>query len=373
VIEEAKRRKITPAKRGSLDGSAVAANASRHRLLNEEQLRKRCSQLQQAGAADAAGEVPEGLPAWMAKTPSGRVKQAQRLDEARARLTELQAAAARRQPSRRRPAEKIVISPSDPQAALGRDKMKVFRPLYNVQLVPDLDSTFILGYELFPQTGDNGTLKPMLKRLRITFGVVLEELLVDAAYVSASNLALARRHSVTLCGPWQENDFTESKKAAGKTDFRQPKFGKEKFQWLPDQNSYRCPEGHLLTAIGKEHRAQNDGEINTVFRYRCLAKHCRACPQRSACTTNPNRGRSLRRSEHEELIDYHKTYMQADATKALYKLRRQTVERTFAELKEYRNFERFSGRGTDRARRELALSVLAHNLTTLGRSTPQQE
>jgi len=369
VLDESRRRKITTATRGALDGSTVAANASRHRLLNEEQLTKRQAQLQQVCAGDAVGEATETLPGWMATTRRGRIEQCQRLDEARVRLGELQAIAQRQQPNRRRPAEKIVVSSSDPQAALGRDKLKVFRPLYNVQLVRDLDSTLILGYDLFAQPGDDGTLKPMLKRLRETFGILPETLLADAAYATACNLALSRRQAVTLCAPWQENDFTQPKKAA-KKKAGSPKLTKDKFEWLPDENAYRCPQGHCLTVIGKECRLQSDGEVNTVYRYRCLPRHCRACPQRDACTSNPDRGRSLRRSEHEDLIETHKACMQTDAAKALYKLRRQTVELGFADLKEHRNFERFSGRGRHRARRQLALTVLAHNLTRLTRAPP---
>ena len=49
---------------------------------------------------------------------------------------------ARNAPARdqRQDAEKIVISTSDFQAALGRDKEKVFRPLYNLQVVQDIES-----------------------------------------------------------------------------------------------------------------------------------------------------------------------------------------------------------------------------------------
>jgi hypothetical protein len=297
----------------------------------------------------------------MAKTPRGRIDQHQRLKEAHVRLGELQAIARRQQPHRRRRAEKIVVSPSDPQAALGRDKLKVFRPLYNLQLVRDLDSALILGYDLFAQSGDGGTLKPTLKRLRKTFEIVPETILTDAAYVTTCNLELSRTQALRLCGPWKENDYTQRKTKKR----RAQKLPKEKFEWLPDESAYRCPEGHRLTLIGKERRRQSDGEINTVYRYRCLSKHCRSCPQRDACATNPNRGRSLRRSEHEDLIETHKSYMQTDAAKTLYKLRGQTVELGFADLKEHRSLQRFSGRGTFRARRQLGLAVLAHNLISL--------
>lgn len=365
VLEAAQNAKITTATRAAQDGSTVAANASRHRLLNREQLAKRTEALNAACADDARERPPQSVPGWMAKTPAGRLEQRERFGQAASRLAELQAMNTRQSANRRRPAEKIVVSPSDPQAALGRDKLKVYRPLYNVQLVRDLDSPLVLGYDLFAQAGDDGTLKPMLARLRQTFDVPLDTLLADAGYVTGCNLALCERDAVTLYGPWQENDYSQRKPKKN-----QPQLAKDRFQWLPEENAYRCPQGHRLTPIGKERRPQSDGEINTVSRYRCHPHHCRVCPLRDGCTTNPDRGRSLRRSEHEELIETHKARMQTDEAKALYKLRRQTVELGFADLKEHRNLQRFSGRGPGRAKRQLALTVLAHQLTVLARSRP---
>ena len=55
-------------------------------------------------------------------------------------MDQLQAENARRTSSKRKKPEKVVVSLSEPEAALGRDKLKVFRPLYNLQLMRDLDS-----------------------------------------------------------------------------------------------------------------------------------------------------------------------------------------------------------------------------------------
>ena len=54
--------------------------------------------------------------------------------------------------------------------------------------------------------------------------------------------------------------------------------------------------------------------------------------------------------------------MQSDEAKALYRLRRQTVELANADAKEHRKFRRFSGRGLLRAEAEVALHVLGNNL-----------
>jgi hypothetical protein len=53
--------------------------------------------------------------------------------------------------------------------------------------------------------------------------------------------------------------------------------------------------------------------------------------------------------------------------KALYRRRRETVERGFADLKRHRAMDRFHGRGLERALAELGLQVLAHNLRVLAR------
>ncbi len=49
----------------------------------------------------------------------------------------------------------------------------------------------------------------------------------------------------------------------------------------------------------------------------------------------------------------------------LYRPRKQTVELVNADWKEHRRLRRFSGRGLQRARCQVGLIVLAHNLVTL--------
>ena len=94
-----------------------------------------------------------------------------------------------------------MVSPSDPEAALGRDKEGVFRPLYNVQAADDLDSPLILAYEVFAQPNDAGLLGPMLARLREALGRPLRTLLADSAYAGGADLAAAAAAGVTVYAP----------------------------------------------------------------------------------------------------------------------------------------------------------------------------
>jgi transposase len=366
ILETAVKQDITRGEQVSLDGSAIAANASRHRLVNEGTLAKRMQQLREAIAKEETGQPVEDAPGWMAKESSTRQEQLRRHERAKERLAELHAVNQRQDRHRRRPREKIVVSTSDPEAALGRDKFHVFRPLYNVQLLCDVNSSLILGYDVFAQATDAGTLKPMLSQVALIKGLTLRDLLADATYVTASNLALCEQSGVTLYGPWQQNDYS------GKTTKKKnvpAKLGKDQFTWSPEAKVYVCPQGHTLKWIGRQKRRQADGEVNIMHSYRCSPEHCGECPQAPRCTTNPKRGRSVKRSEHEELIEAHRHRMASEEAKRLYKKRRQTVELGFADVKEHRHLRRFPRRGLRHAKTHVGLAVLANNLLIVHRAT----
>lgn len=361
VLQLAREAGITPARRGALDGSFLGANASRHHLLNEEHLEKRRAELQRQCARDAQQVSEPGVvPAWMAKTPATRVAQGKRYTQAKSRLDEFHAINQRQQPSHRRPRNKIVVSATDPAAAVGRDKHKVFRPLYNLQLVRDLDSPLALAFGVFAQNTDGGLFQPMVQRTREEMRVPLAEIACDATFVTACNLAVCDQEHITMYGPWRENDYSRSPAIT-----KQRMIPKEQFTWLPDEHGYRCPQGHTLRWIGKEKRMQSDGEVNIMHSYRCLPEHCRACPLQTHCTTNPARGRSVKRSEHEELVIAHRARMDTAEAKQAYRLRKQTVELGYADIKNNRHLREFSGRGLARARIEVGLNELARNLLIL--------
>lgn len=164
VLQQAVDEDLTRVERGALDGSAVAAKASRRRLLNAERLQQRLHHLEAARHDDAHGETPAEVPAWMAKTPRSRPAQHERYCQAQEHLAALQAAHQHYSPSERREPDKIVVSTGDPEAALGVDKDHVFRPLYTLQTIRDVDALFILSYDVFAQATDAGTLPLMLER-----------------------------------------------------------------------------------------------------------------------------------------------------------------------------------------------------------------
>jgi transposase len=345
---------LTPARRGALDGTLVAANASRHRLVNPATLQQRRQQLDAACAADAAGTPLPDRPAWIAQQPTGRRQQQQRLAQAQQRMDELQARNRQKRASKRKPPEKIVVSCSDPEAAVGLDKEEVYRPLYNIQIVDDLDSPFVLAYQVFAQPNDAGVLDTMVQQLRATLGQQVEVLLADTAYTGGADLAAAVAAGVQLYAPLPKEP-------------RSPKgqIPKSAFTWQAETQTYLCPQGHRLEYAGSSAQKRSGTDTVVLHSYRCPPEHCRKCPLRAACTSNPEAGRTISRGEHEDLIEALRVRMLTAEAKELYRQRRQTVELVNADWKEHRQLRRFSGRGLPRARCQVGLIVLAHNLVTL--------
>lgn len=363
VLQMARQRGATIGKRAALDGSLMAALASRHKLVNQQTLHGRIEDLDKVVAADEQGAVTETTPVWMANHPESREQQRERYRHARTRMNELQELNKKRPSSKRKKPEKIVVSVGDPEAAIGRDKLKVFRPLYNTQLIYDLDCPMITAYDVYPWQNDAGTLEPMLERQSEMLGNQPEKLLADSGYAGGPDVAVCRQHGVTLYAPVSKNDFSQSKQA-GKVP---PRIPKSEFTWLVQQQTYACPEGHQLLPRKTAHNWHFGNRTTLQTTYYCPSKHCAACPRQSSCTNNSRAGRTVTRREHEDLIEALRQRMETPEAKQLYRLRRQTVELRYADMKEHRNLQRFTGRGLRRAKAQVAATVLAHNLLALAR------
>jgi hypothetical protein len=353
-LHQAVAAHLTPAARGAVDGTLVAANASRRQLLNEAKLDERLGQLAAACAADAQGQEPAAVPRWMARRPHSRRRQHARFRAARQELSTRHARNQRKQPSKRTARAKVMISAADPEAALGLDKEKVFRPLYNVQVLDDLDTPFILGYEVFAQPNDAGLLAAVLARTQALLGRGLGAVLADTAYTGGADLQAAAAAGVTVYGPLPTEPAGATKQLP-----------KSQFRWLAEEQTYVCPQGHRLVVEGSAKAKRSSGEAVVRRCYRCPPAHCVGCPLQAACVAKPERGRTVSRREDEEAVEALRERMGSEAAQTLYKLRRQTVELVNADWKAHRQVRCFSGRGLARVRCQVGLLVLAHNLLTL--------
>jgi transposase len=346
---------------GVQDGTAFAACASRHRMVNEETLAKRRSLLQ--GLINGSVKEDDRTPKWVPPTEAGRLDLAQRMEVADEVLQQRKEENAKKPKDKRKNPAKIQVSLSDPQAPLGRDKMKVYRPLYTVQYVIEPTSQLILGYQCEASVTDAGTLAPMIDRVQATVGRRLKSMLADAAYCTILDLQDCEQRNVELLAPVQSNSFSKPKMSTNGVGVS----NRDQFQWDEDLQTYFCPAGHELTYHSRQQKQRSGGRSLTQRRYHCSSEHCLSCSLASGCVSNPSRGRTVTRLEGQELLDAQRTKMALPEIQERYKLRGQTVELGFADTKGNRRCDRFHGRGLSRARTETGLMVLAQNLLRLNR------
>jgi Transposase DDE domain len=232
-------------------------------------------------------------------------------------------------------------------------------------LVCDLDSTLVLGYGVYPAVTDANLLGAVLERTRDLSGAMPATILNDNQYANIMNLKFCHDHGVTMYSPMA--DGTPGKKGPPK------QIPKREFTWLPEQQTYRCPEGHLLVLQRQETRHRQGDQELIEYQYRCPGQHCQVCPRQSQCTRTPQKGRIIKRSQYDELWDDLRERMRRVQSQVLYRLRKQTVERQIADLKEHRGLRRFTCYGLRRARIQIGLLILAHNGLALLKARSQRQ
>jgi hypothetical protein len=262
---------------------------------------------------------------------------------------------------KRKDPDRVYVSLTDPVAAMGRDKHKVYRPLYTVQFMVEPKSLLILGYLCNPEATDAGTLAPMIDQVQQAVGGTLKRVLADAAYATLLDLVDCEQRNIDLIAPVQANSFTDAKKSGCRINNR------DQFTWDEVKQTYYCPAGHELNAQGKDKRKRHGGRHVIEYRFHCSGDYCRVCPLASGCVNKPARGRTIKRLERQELLDAQRQKMERDEVQAIYRKRAQVIERAFADAKRHRKVDRFHGRGPTRAATETGLLVLAQNLLTLDR------
>ena len=393
VIRTAIAEGHTDGTRGALDGTTVAANASRHRLLSLETVEKRLERLEQELArAEPAPEPTAALglpapaeplapdpaasgplaspghepapPSFLGKTVHGQKRQRARYRRAREILRQRHRANRRRRKDKQKKAARIVLAIGDPAAPLGLDKLGTYRPLYNVQTMSDVGTDLVLAYATVPTTTDSGQLVPMIDRTHQVTQRRLNEVLVDSGYPSGQELAQCAERGVTVLAPWNENAWTAAKRAQAGADDQIPK---DQFTFDPSIPGYRCPEGAVLRYRARTSKQKANGDYVPLEVYQADPSDCGCCPLQARCVRSGSGARSVRRQEHEELIEAMTERMNTPEGKQKYRERGCTVERRFADFKTHRGLQRFSGQTPERADAQVGLTVLAHNLQTLAK------
>jgi transposase len=322
----------------AIDGSKFKAVNNRDKNFTRAKVERRRAQIEESVARylqqlDTADRY-EPTEALVAKTT--------RLKENIARLgQEMQRLAAFETQMLACPDQQISLTDPDARsmATSGRGSGVVG---YNVQVAVETDHHLIVAHAVTNEGSDRAQLAAMGKEAKAVLDVERLEAVADRGYWDSEEILACERAGIAVTLP---KPMTSGAKADGR-------FGKQDFVYLPDEDAYRCPAGKRL-----RYYYSNVERGLTLRRYWTTA--CQTCLIKSRCTTGPQR--RITRWEHEEVLEA--VQRRLDENPEAMRQRRETVEHPFGTIKMRMGATHFLMKRLPRVSSEMALHVLAYNLT----------
>jgi hypothetical protein len=213
---------------------------------------------------------------------------------------------------------------------------------YNVQVAVDTEHHLIVTHEVTNTGSDRSQLAEVASRAKNVLGADHLDAVADRGYFNSTEILACEQADITVTLP---KPMTSGAKADGR-------FGKQDFVYLPMEDAYRCPAGEKLT-----YRYTNEEDGKTLRRYWTTA--CSRCPLKPQCTTGPER--RITRWEHEHVLEA--VQQRLDENPQAMRQRRETVEHPFGTLKMRMGATHFLMKRLPNVATEMALHVLAYNLT----------
>jgi hypothetical protein len=319
VLQLAEKAGLVKLGHVALDGTKIKANASKHKAMSYERMKKREAELKAEvdgwlEAAEAADQEEDKLygnrrgdemPDWVAD----KQKRLQKIRQAKAALEAEAKAVAAEEMRRREQAEKERLAEgrkkngrtpappktepegkaqrnfTDPESRILLTKDGYIQG-YNAQAAVDAKAQVIVAHGLTASMSDHGQLEGLVDGIEANLGVRPKEASADSGYLSEANLAALADRGISA---------------------------------------------YIATGRAK-HPAETKRKI--------------AGP--------------LTRAMHDKL--------KRAGWRSRYRLRKQVVEPVFGQIKQARGFRQFLLRGIDKVQAEWALICTAHNLTKLARA-----
>jgi len=322
----------------AIDGSKFKAVNNRDRNLTRAKVERRRAQLEESVARylsqlDTA-DRQEPTEALAAKTTRLKEKLAT-LDEAMRRLDELEARMLA-SPDRQ-------ISLTDPDsrsmATSGRGSGVVG---YNVQVAVDTEHHLIVTHEVTNVGSDRAQLARVAKQAKATLQAETLEAVADRGYFNGEEILACDEAGITVTLP---KPMTSNAKAEGR-------FGKQDFRYVADEDLYICPAGERLPY-------RFTTEENGLVLRRYWTNTCQSCALKRSCT--PAKERRITRWQHEHVLEAVQRRLDEQPDKM--RQRRETVEHPFGTIKARMGATHFLMKTLPRVATEMALHVLAYNLT----------
>ena len=185
-----------------------------------------------------------------------------------------------------------------------------FAPSYNVQIDTDANNGVVVAVGVVQAGNDFEQLEPGIDRVQHNLGETPKEVVTDGGFVSRDTIVAMKEREIEYIAPCVD----EAGKGQSSYDSRgvSAEYQSSQFIYDAQSNSYRCPQGKILSYEGKEER-----HLQLSYRYRAQRSDCAGCPMKSRCCPgNRVTGRSVHRSEELAEVAEFRQKMHSESKRA---------------------------------------------------------
>ena len=322
----------------AVDGSKFKAVNNRDRNFTAAKMQRRMAQIEKSVARylDQLDSADRQEPSEARTTKTARLSE--KIVKLKEEMQRLQVLEAQRLAA---PDQQISLTDPDSRsmATSGRGSGVVG---YNVQAAVDTEHHLIVAHDVINVGNDRAQLASISTKAKTALGVEKLDVVADRGYFDSEEILACDRAGITVTLP---KPMTSRAKAQGR-------FGKQDFRYVAEEDVYVCPADQRLT-----YRYTN--EENGLARRHYWTNVCQSCPIKELCTTGKER--RLSRWEHEHVLEA--VQRRLDESPEAMRQRRETVEHPFGTIKAWMGATHFLMKRLRNVRTEMALSVLAYNLT----------
>ena len=213
---------------------------------------------------------------------------------------------------------------------------------YNVQTAVDTANHLIVEHEVTNSPSDRGQLFNMANKARQVMNTNELTVVADRGYFAGKEILACHNSGIITYLPKPQ---TSGSKASGR-------FGREKFEYIEDDNEYECPAGERLIWRMK---TIERGEMVTDSYW---SSNCKTCALKEQCTTGDHR--RFKRWEGEGVLEELESRMLNDPGKM--QLRKETVEHPYGTIKMWMGWTHFQMKRLHNVKTEMSLHILAYNM-----------
>lgn len=238
------------------------------------------------------------------------------------------------------------VTLTDPDSRLMKTRQGT-QVCYNAQIAVDAKHHLLAVVEITNDGNDEHQLHAIAHEAQAALEVDHLAVIADAGYHNGPAVVACVDSGITPTVP----GFNSSKNG------RAGRFTKADFQYLAEEDAYRCPNAAILPFRFES------GPPGEVQRYYYDFEACAGCPLRAQCTgeTDPKRGRRIVRWEQEPVLEAMAARLAADPAAMVQ--RKSLVEHPFGTIKRWHDGSYFLLRGLAKVRGEFSLMGLAYNVT----------